>query len=343
MTTLSDVVCLATTFATDFTDLKGNTWAKYGGNATYPRVTSGSLQMGLSTVSLGIASTAINLPIYRSWQIQFDVYFGTLGSASIGQYGFLILGNIIFNWRGDNVANRLGFYGLGVSNNATIAYMSVPTYTAFNTITLEYHDSAIYLYLNGALMTRVFDNGHAILQALTSAQNPPLTLGAQGVSYSSLLLFKNVRVIQGAAPLTEGITDPGFTSAATPRSLLDPATLTPRAGIKTMGSYGIRRPLAAGAEKSAGQLLPKRIVPGADKKRLGRISGTVKVGATAVSRPVALIDRDTMRVLASTVSDASGVYRFDYVPQDLSYMVVAKDPTATYNAVVADRVTPVSY
>jgi hypothetical protein len=91
------------------------------------------------------------------------------------------------------------------------------------------------------------------------------------------------------------------------------------------------------------RLLARRIVPNADYKRLGKILGTVKAGAAAVSRPVALLDRGTMRLMATTVSDASGVYRFDHVPMDLSYMVVAKDTTATYNAVIADRVTPVSY
>lgn len=342
MATLPDIVYLATVFDTNFTDLKGNTWVKSGGNATYPRVINGSLQIGVSNVGMAINPTTLNMQSYRSWQMQFDVVLGSLGNSSIGPYYIFTVGNMVVMWRADNVANRLGVVGYNGVSQITVLYTSIAAYTSFNTVTVEYHDGFVYLYINGALTARAQDSSDIIARSLIYA--PAISLAQSGVSYTSALLYKNVRIIQGAAPLTEGITDPGFTATATPRTLVDPASLTACGIFKTGQAGGMRRAMVGGhINATPTRLLARRIVPNADYKRLGKILGTVKAGATAVSRPVALLDRGTMRLMATTVSDAAGVYGFDHVPMDLSYMVVAKDTTATYNAVIADRVTPVSY
>jgi len=336
MTTLADVVTVATLFSTDFSDLKGNTWARYGGNITYPRVFSGYLQIGIGGVSMTCdLGLKLNPYAYRSWQIQFDIYLGSLGSSGAGAYPVFSMGNVTFNWRSDNVANRMGV----MINNSTVIYMAIAGYTNMNTVTLECHDGWYYLYLNATLMAQVFANG------IGGTSGSSLSLCGNTSTFNSLLRYNNVRLIQGMAPLSEALTDPGFTSTATPRTLLDPATLTAPGFIKGLRpSSGIRRAPAAGIAKPAPvQSVGKRIVPNADHRRLGKALGTVKIGATAVSRPVVLIDRDTMKALASMISDSGGNYRFDYVPMDLSYIVMAKDTSATYNAVIADRVTPVGY
>ncbi|MDD5271709.1 MAG: hypothetical protein PHU14_03205, partial [Methylovulum sp.] len=316
MTTISDVVISATTWTANFFDLKGGgsrAWTKYGGNATYPRISSGSLQIGTTGVTMNLDLTGIlNLYAYRSFAIQFDVQIGSLGSSSAGQYPIFSTGNITFNWRGDNVANRLSV----AINGTTVIYMAIAGYTTFSTVALEYHDSFYYLYLGGALQSRVFSNG------VGGLSNAMLGLCGNTSAYNSPLLYNNVRIIQGAAPIAEGLTDPGFTSTATPRTLLDPATLTAAALVRGGRSAGIRRAPANAAKRLApAQLLGKIVVPSKDKLILGKILGTVKTGTTPVSCPVVLLDRATMQPLASTVSDAAGVYQFRQVPMDLTYIV----------------------
>lgn len=70
------------------------------------------------------------------------------------------------------------------------------------------------------------------------------------------------------------------------------------------------------------------------------ISGVVRELTNPVAgRPVFLIRQEDMRVCRRTVSGAGGAYSFASVATDTEWMVLAIDPNAAYNAVVADRVT----
>lgn len=67
----------------------------------------------------------------------------------------------------------------------------------------------------------------------------------------------------------------------------------------------------------------------------GTISGTTTV--EGVSHPgihVYLFYRQTMLLVDHTVSDASGAFSFTGVSPDLSYVVLAKTPSGTYNDLV---------
>lgn len=337
---LPDIVLLASPFTSDLTDLKGQAWVKNTSNSTYPRVISGYLQMGINQASLQANPAALRLPLYRSWQIRFDVYFGTLGSSGVGGMIFASFGAAGFVWRADNVANRMSveIYGAGFTYPTRVGSVSISTYTAFNTVILECHDGFYYLYVNSALVGR-----QSTGPAPISFDTPFVELGNSSSGTNSTFRFNNVRIIQGAAPVTESISDPGFTATAVPRTLFDPASLTAAAQIYGGQSGGIRRTLAARQARALRSVPSVRPLALPDRQALGKITGTVKVGELPVSRPVVLLDRDMMKPLASTVSGSDGAYRFDHIPMDLSYMVVAKDTTATYNAVVADRVTAVNY
>lgn len=73
----------------------------------------------------------------------------------------------------------------------------------------------------------------------------------------------------------------------------------------------------------------------------GVISGTVKVLTTPVKRRVALLDRDSLRLVRETVSAADGSYSFANVDTLRRYLVVAFDlQPGGYNATVADYVSP---
>jgi hypothetical protein len=92
------------------------------------------------------------------------------------------------------------------------------------------------------------------------------------------------------------------------------------------------KPLHVGLEVSAG------MAAGGDM-----ISGTVKVGAVAASREVRLYDRITGKMLAMTFSAEDGSYSFSVADKKRQYIVIALDDETgeAYNAVIADRVTPV--
>jgi len=69
------------------------------------------------------------------------------------------------------------------------------------------------------------------------------------------------------------------------------------------------------------------------------ISGIVRELTTpVVGRTVFLIRQEDMRVCRRTTSGEAGAYSFPGVKADTEWMVLAVDPNAAYNAVVADRV-----
>jgi hypothetical protein len=69
------------------------------------------------------------------------------------------------------------------------------------------------------------------------------------------------------------------------------------------------------------------------------ISGVVKELTTPVSgRTVFLVRQEDMRVCRRTVSGAAGAYSFPSIATATEWLVLAIDPNAAYNAVVADRV-----
>lgn len=69
------------------------------------------------------------------------------------------------------------------------------------------------------------------------------------------------------------------------------------------------------------------------------ISGIVReLTNPVVGRTVFLIRQEDMRVCRRTVSGVGGAYSFAAIAAATEWMVLAIDPNAAYNAVVADRV-----
>ena len=69
------------------------------------------------------------------------------------------------------------------------------------------------------------------------------------------------------------------------------------------------------------------------------ITGVVKVIATpAAGVPVVLMRQQGLQVARAVCSGADGSYTFAHVRAGTQWLVLATDPSATHNAVVADRV-----
>lgn len=69
------------------------------------------------------------------------------------------------------------------------------------------------------------------------------------------------------------------------------------------------------------------------------ISGVVRELTTPVAgREVFLLRQADMMVRRRTLSGAGGAYSFASIASDTEWLVLAVDPNAAYNAVVADRV-----
>lgn len=84
---------------------------------------------------------------------------------------------------------------------------------------------------------------------------------------------------------------------------------------------------------------PQALVAG--HRGAGYVAGTVTVSGAVASRLVRLYDRATGQLVAETTSAADGTYRFDDVAPELACFVLAfDDPAHTYNAAVADLITP---
>lgn len=68
------------------------------------------------------------------------------------------------------------------------------------------------------------------------------------------------------------------------------------------------------------------------------ITGTVKVLSNLASRPVFLLESKSMKVVASTRSNAAGQYSFNNLATGRKWIVIGFDDSGQYNATIADRV-----
>lgn len=75
----------------------------------------------------------------------------------------------------------------------------------------------------------------------------------------------------------------------------------------------------------------------------GYIAGTVTVEGSPAVRRVALLERRSSVIHAETHSSETGYYRFDNLDMSRRYTVISVDHADTFNAVVADNITPVRY
>jgi hypothetical protein len=73
----------------------------------------------------------------------------------------------------------------------------------------------------------------------------------------------------------------------------------------------------------------------------GTLSGTVKVGATPVSRRVRLFDYQSGHLIRAAWSGEDGAYSFECLATGRDFLALADDYTQTYNDVVAARVRAV--
>jgi hypothetical protein len=73
----------------------------------------------------------------------------------------------------------------------------------------------------------------------------------------------------------------------------------------------------------------------------GTVAGTVKIGGTPVQRVVRLHDESSGRVARATVSAADGTYSFTHLDTTKKFYAIAFDYQDQYNAVIADKLSPV--
>lgn len=69
------------------------------------------------------------------------------------------------------------------------------------------------------------------------------------------------------------------------------------------------------------------------------IAGRIFELGLPVSRLVYVYSRNPGRLLARTRSDPNGRYKL-YVPHDMAYTIISKDPNRKFNAVIQDNVVP---
>ena len=69
------------------------------------------------------------------------------------------------------------------------------------------------------------------------------------------------------------------------------------------------------------------------------IAGQIFELGVPVSRLVYVFSRNSGRLLAETRSDPNGHYKL-YVPRDMAYTIISKDPNRKFNAVIQDNVVP---
>lgn len=72
----------------------------------------------------------------------------------------------------------------------------------------------------------------------------------------------------------------------------------------------------------------------------GIAPGIVTVGGAPASRRIEVIDIQTRRTVASTVSAADGTFRINNLNPSRRYRVLAYDHQLVYNAVIRDNITP---
>lgn len=75
-----------------------------------------------------------------------------------------------------------------------------------------------------------------------------------------------------------------------------------------------------------------------------RLAGTVTVDGVPAKRLVAVLNRATLGLIASTISDSSGAWEIFGISEypERALLVLAIDNTGNYNAEVADFVTQVA-
>lgn len=73
-----------------------------------------------------------------------------------------------------------------------------------------------------------------------------------------------------------------------------------------------------------------------------QIKGQVKKLGVNMTFPcqVFLMDRLSMQLIQTTLSDRNGYYSFDGLTESLKFAVIAIDPKRIYNAVIQDNVEP---
>ena len=77
-----------------------------------------------------------------------------------------------------------------------------------------------------------------------------------------------------------------------------------------------------------------------DGKIAGSPPGIVTVAGSPASRPVFLIDRISLRLVAETISEPDGTWSISGLNRDRLFLVLALDPTGQFNAVIRDNITP---
>ena len=248
-------------------------------------------------------------------------YYEVTISPNAGTYGILIVG---WGSAAATLENVVGIdaYGWGWGNS-----QSVTTYHNINPIglgtapapndiiqiALDLDNGKIWWGKNGSW----FGGGNPATGA-----NPAYT----GVSGT---LFPMV------SPFT---TSPGVVTANFGNSAF---AYTPPAGFSAVGTAHVWPTVF----RVSGLAMPRH---NPDFNGLGLISGTVKLSEPAGSPPVTypyklvtLIDKKTFKPVARTLADANGLYTFPSLNPARRFIVVAHDETNTYNAVIADNLTPI--
>ncbi|MBF6987261.1 DUF2341 domain-containing protein [Cupriavidus sp. IK-TO18] len=220
----------------------------------------------------------------------------------------------------------------GSSYTQNIGPVGTLTTNMWYHVALVRQGTTITLYLNGVSLGTASIGAGVALWPTTF----PLYFGGEPSAWYYAGYLDEWRIVTGSSVYTGAFTPP-------PAAFSDP-------GLTDGGACVLRGVRLRGA---LGRLVPvaNRQAPtipyGYGKLRdvtwggTASVSGQVTVNNIAAQRRVHLVDLKSLTVIRAAWSDASGNYSFPNIDGSRKYLVLGRDYTQTYNAVVQDNITPV--
>lgn len=311
-------------YSSSASDAVNTTVTKFGGGSCYH---PGTYLLAPDAPELNFAANDFTA---EGW------FYPTIVAA--GQAGLINKQNLVGNFgpfdvyrTGSQVAARLST--TGTSWTHTIAAAGSLTVNTWHHFALVRQGATVTLYLNGTSIGSV-----SVGAGVALANNTAYSLVIGGYTGSSYLgaYLDEWRVINGVAaytgnftPATAAFTDPPMDVVATGQLRGERIRAAQAAPIPVVNR---KAPLT-----SYGPFRLKDATWGGTAS----VSGNVTVNNVAAVRRVSLMDLKSMAIIKAAWSDTNGAYSFPNIDGSRKYLVLGRDYTQTYNAVVQDNITPV--
>ncbi|WP_316150047.1 DUF2341 domain-containing protein [Cupriavidus sp. BIC8F] len=211
----------------------------------------------------------------------------------------------------------------GTSWDQTIAAAGTLVANTTYHVALVRYNGTITLYLNGTAIGSV-----SFAAALATGSSQPLYIGGDSSTGYYAGYMDELRILNGGAAYTGNFTPPvaPFADAA-PQRVTQPklsriySRAIPNFQRRGMPSFAKLRDMVWGG--------------------VGTVAGRVTVNNVPAQRRVQLFELASMTRIRAAWSDASGNYSFSGIDPTKSYLVLGRDYSKTYNAVVQDNITAV--